>query len=138
MIFHFVSCQINRSLDHSSRLRAICHVELIVPTCGNQNLQLHLPSGQHLDPLICQAPQEANLMGKSLKRRSHDRTPSPLAIPNYSQSWYEVVTSSQFSLHLSDPHFQDGTMSTLDATTTAGIQVIPRKIAPHSNLRSKS
>ena len=35
------------------------------------------------------------------------------------------------------PHSQDGTMPTLDVITTAGIQVIPRKIAPHSNLRSK-
>ena len=30
--------QINRSLDHSSRLRAICHIELIAPTYDNQNL----------------------------------------------------------------------------------------------------
>ena len=77
-------------------------------------------------------------MDKRLKRRSHDRTPSLLATPNYFQSWYEVVTSSQFSLHLSDPHFQDGTMPTLDATTMAGIQVIPQKIALHSNTRSEN
>ena len=36
------------------------------------------------------------------------------------------------------PPFPSGTMPTLDAITTVGIQVIPRKIAPHSNLRSKS
>ena len=130
--------QINRSLDHSSRLRVICHIELIAPTCDNQGLQLHRPLGQHLDPLICQTPQEANLMDKSLRRTNHDGTPFPSLTPSYSQSWYEVATSSQLSLHLSDPHFQDGTMPTLDATTTVGIQVIPRKIAPHSNLRSKS
>ena len=31
-------CQFNRSLDHSSKPRAIYHVELIAPTCGNQCL----------------------------------------------------------------------------------------------------
>ena len=129
--------QINRSLDHLSRLRAICHVELIAPTYGNQGLQFHQPSGQHLDPLICQTPQKANLMDKSLKRTNHDRTPFPSLTPSYSQSWYEVATSSQLNLHLSDPYFQDGTMPTLDVTTMAGIQVIPQKITPHSNTRSK-
>ena len=29
-------CQIDRSLDHLSRLRVIGHIELIAPTCGNQ------------------------------------------------------------------------------------------------------
>ena len=130
--------QIDRSLDHSSRLRAICHAELIAPTCGNQGLQLRPLLGQHLDLLIGQTAQKANSEDKRLRRTSSDRIPSPLATPNYSQSWYKVVTSSQFSLHLSDPHFQDGTMPTLDATTTPRIQVILRKIALHSNLRSKS
>ena len=47
--------QINRSLDHSSKLRAICHAGLIAPTCSNQRPQLHLLSWQHLDLLISQA-----------------------------------------------------------------------------------
>ena len=77
-------------------------------------------------------------MDKSLRRTNHDGTPFPSLTPSYSQSWYEVATSSQLSLHLLDPHFQDGTMLTLDATTTVGIQVIPQKIVPHSNLKFKS
>ena len=77
-------CRINGSLDHSSRPRAICHVELIAPTYGNKSLQLHLPSGQHIDPLICQAAQRANLKDKRLRRTSPNRIPSPLATPNYS------------------------------------------------------
>ena len=79
--------QINRSLDHSSRLRAICHAKLIAPTCGNQGLQLHRPLGQHLDPLICQAPQKANLMDKSLRRTNHDGTPFPSLTLSCFQSW---------------------------------------------------
>ena len=35
------------------------------------------------------------------------------------------------------PHFPDGTMLTLDVTTMSKIQIIPRKIALHSNVRSK-
>ena len=131
-------CHINRSLDYLSKLRAIRHAKLITLTYGNQGLQLRLLLGQHFDLLISQTAQKANSKDKRLRRTSPDRIPSPLATPNYSQSWHEVVTSSQFNLHLSDPHFQDGTMPTLDATTTAGVHVIPRKITPHSNLRSKS
>ena len=130
--------QINKSLDLSPGLRAISHMELIAPTCGNQYPQLRPPSRQLLDMSISRATQGANPTNKRLTKTSSDRIPSPLATPNYSQNWYEVVTSSQFSFHLSDPHSQDGTIPTLDATTTAGIQVIPRKITPHSNLRSKS
>ena len=130
--------QINKSIDFSPGLWAIFRVELIASTYGNQYPQLWSLSSQLLDMSISQATQGVNQTDKRLTRTNPDGILSPLATPNYSQSWYEVVTSSQFSLHLSDPHFQDGTMPTLDATTTAGIQVIPRKIAPHSNLRSKS
>ena len=72
-------------------------------------------------PNLQQPRQQLHLMDKRLKRTNHDGTPFPSLTPNYSQSWYEVVTLSHFSLHLSDPHFQDGTMPTLDATATAGI-----------------
>ena len=95
--------QINKSLDLSPGLRANSHVELIAPTCGNQYPQLRLFSGQLLDMSISRAIQRANPTDTRLTRTSPDGIPSPLVTPNYSQSWYEVVTSSQFSLHLSNP-----------------------------------
>ena len=64
------------------------------PNLGNQGPQLRLPSGKHLDPLICQAPQEANLMDKRLKRKNHDGTLFPSFTLSYFQNWYGVVTSS--------------------------------------------
>ena len=48
-------CQINRSLDHSSKPRVICHVKLIASTCGNQCPQPRLFSWQHPDLSISQA-----------------------------------------------------------------------------------
>ena len=57
-------CQINGSLNHSSRPRAICHVELIAPTCGNQRPQLRFLSQQSPDLSISQAAQRANLADK--------------------------------------------------------------------------
>ena len=57
-------CQIDRSLDHSSKLRAICRVELIAPACGNQRSQLHLLSWQCPDLSISQATQGANRTDK--------------------------------------------------------------------------
>ena len=48
-----------------------------------------------------------------------------------------MVTSSQFIWHLLSPHFPNGTMPVLNVTTMPGILVIPRKIALHSDIKSK-
>ena len=79
--------QINRSLDHSSRLRAICHAELIAPIRDNQRPQLHLLSWRHLDLPTIQAAHGANLTDKRLTRTSPDGTPSPSPTLSYFQSW---------------------------------------------------
>ena len=79
--------QTNGSLDHSSRLWAIYHAELIAPTCDNQHPQLHLLSWRHLDLTTSQAAQGANLIDKRLTRTNPDGTPSPSPTPSYFQSW---------------------------------------------------
>ena len=68
--------QINRSLDHSSRLQAICHAKLIALTYGNQDLRLCLLLWQHVDMPISKAAQGANLVDARLTRTSSDGTPS--------------------------------------------------------------
>ena len=42
--------RINESFDHSSIPRAICHVKLIAPTCGNQRSQLCLQARPRRPP----------------------------------------------------------------------------------------
>ena len=81
------SRQINGSLDHSSKRRAIWHEKLIAPTCGNQDLRLRLFSWQHLDMSISQVVQGANLADERLIGTISDGTPSLSLTPSCSQSW---------------------------------------------------
>ena len=71
---------------HLSKLRAIYHVELIAPTCDNQDLQLCLLSWQHLNMSINQVVQGANLADERLIGTTSDGTPSPSPTLSYSQS----------------------------------------------------
>ena len=62
------------------------------------------------------------------------RGPSPL--PNQQVPRPFVKTTSHLPCEAHRPNLRQP-MPTLDATTMAGIQVIPQKIASHSNIRSK-
>ena len=82
--------------------------------------------------------QPSDSMGKPNSQKIDKDKPRWDPIPiSYTELFPKLVRIGHIEpVHLAPlrPPFQDSTMPPLDATTTTGIQVIPRRIAPNSNI----